>query len=785
MRSEERFHVNRFSIVHLGLGVTAALVVSCAVPLDDEPEQDVAEHGQDLGRAAAPAFVPMQAIVKFRKGAKAVGASELTDVVALEALAQDTAVVHFGPDVSADKAALAEATWARIDELRGRADVEYAHPNWLFELSRVPNDPLYSNQWHYPAIQLPQAWDLTIGSPAIRIAILDTGRTAHGELAGKWVPGLEYDAAAQDGDAQSGASDTWRHGVHVAGIAGGAAHDGQGSAGVCWSCQLLNVKVSQNNAPSLAAAMRGIRWAVDNGAQVINMSFESNGLPCSHPDMQGMSDAVTYAMVRNVNVVAAAGNQGLNAANTVPASCPGVIAVAATDRNNALASYSNRGAVTLAAPGGGGVLTPGGDGYGAGVGCPADAASSFTPSTQGAFATWTTSNNGQCHRYLSGTSMAAPHVAGVIGLMLSRNPSLSPAQVRQLLQATAQSLPGCAGNCGAGLLNAFAAVQQAAPLPVNDPAPVASFTVQCAGLECVFNGSGSTDNQGIVAHQWSFPGQQTRTGATTSFFMPGYVAQAVKLRVTDTAGQSADIVQVVSPAQPFVAPVAGSYYNPQRSGNGIDLFETSSGDLNLTWYTYEPGGTPVWYMSGTGPKMGARWSQPLYRVTWNGSSASLTQVGTVSLDFSTATSAWLSWVLNGVAGGERFVYLFGGQGRSGAWYVPTESGWGINVQESGATLGVSVAFYEFGQPRWVMGSTAPGSNVTVPLAYYEGPGLCPSCGGSSPPTASAFWMSSMNLQVLSGASTTGQASTNIQYFGPPFIPKWVRPLQTIHLLTKP
>jgi subtilisin family serine protease len=777
----------RASIV-LGLVAVGCGSESSAI---EEPAQDGGPARQTPDLESAPEFVPMEVIVKFRKNAKEVTSTALANVAKVEALALDMTLVHFDAAGYSVKVDPVETTWALIEELRARDDVEYAHPNWLLQLSRVPNDPLYPNQWHFPAIQLPAAWDLTTGSPSTRIAILDTGRTTHPELAARWVPGLEYDAIAEDGNAATDPNVTWRHGIHVAGIAGGASDNSQGSAGVCWGCQLLNVNVARNvtiNGQTTvrvdtAAAIRGISWAVENGAQVINMSFETNGLPCSHATMSGWRNAVAFAIGRNVAVVAAAGNQGANAANTVPASCSGVIAVAATDRNNALASYSNYGAVTLAAPGGGGVLTTGGDGYGAGVGCPPDPASGFTPFDPGALSTWTTSNHGQCYRYLSGTSMAAPHVAGVVGLMLSRNPSLSPARVKEILQITAQQIK-CTGECGAGLLNALGAVQQAAALPINDAPPVARFTVQCSGLDCTFDGRSSTDDRGIVSYQWSFPGQQTRVGATTSFFMPGYAGQTVRLRVTDTAGQSAEIAQTVSPAQPFVTPMPGAYYNSQRSGNGIDLFETTTGGLHVTWYTYEVGGTPVWYTSGHGLKIGARWSQPLYRATWNGSSASLTQVGTVSLDFSSSTAAWFSWVLNGVPGGERFVYLAGGQGRSGAWYVPSQSGWGIQVQESGTFLGVTVAFYHQGQPRWMQGAAAaPGPNVTIPLTYYQGPGLCPSCGGSTRPTADPSFGGSINLQILNGASTTGLASTDITVSAT--FPIWVRPLQTIQLLTKP
>lgn len=766
------------------LAVVLGLVIaSCGgePPGAEEPERDAVPPAVGARGAAEPELVPMEAIVKFRKRAEPITAAKLDRVRQLDALALDLSLVRFEAVTIDDESAQVETTWELIRKLRAREDVEYAHPNWRFQLSAVPNDPQYPSQWHFPAINLPAAWDLTTGSPATRIAIFDTGRTAHPELAARWVPGLEYDAVHQDGNAETDASTTWRHGVHVAGIAGGASNNGQGSAGVCWGCQLLNVKVAQGNGVNMDAVIRGISWAVENGAQVLNMSFESNGQPCSHPDLTAIRDAIAFAISRNVTVVAAAGNQGLDAANTVPASCPDVISVAATDRDNTLAPYSNRDTVTLAAPGGG--VARDGTGYGAGIGCPADEASHFTPSVEGVLSTWTTSNNFHCARYLSGTSMAAPHVAGVVGLMLSRNPSLSPAQIRQILQSTAQ--PVKSPGYGAGLLDAQAAVLQAAPLPVNDAPPVASFSVQCTGLSCSFDGRSSTDDRGIVAYQWSFPDQQVRSGSTTTFFMPGYVRQLVRLRITDSAGQSSETERTVNPAQPSLTPRGGVFENPLRPGNRIELYETAFGTWLIYWYTYELDGRPVWYQSEHGARNGARWNQPLYRVTWNGSSATPQQVGTVSLDFSSSTAAWFSWVLNGVPGGERFNYVRGGQGRSGVWYVPTQPGWGINVQESGSSLGATVTFYHQGQPRWMSGQTSPGSDVTVPLTYYRGPGLCPSCGGMTPSAPDTSWGGLMNLQIQDGAATTGQASTNISYFGLPTIPIWVRPLQSISILTKP
>jgi serine protease len=300
---------------------------------------------------------------------------------------------------------------------------------------------------------MPETWSLTGGgSSAIRIAILDTGRTSHPDLAGRW-SSLEYNVVAPGTPAIDNGN--WRHGTHVAGIAGAATGNGTGGAGVCHNCTLLNVKITNGSSVTTSNIISGLQWAVANGAKVVNMSFEFQ-MPCTSTGMQVLRAQIEKAVASNVNIVAAAGNQPNNVANVSPASCPGVISVAASDRNNNLASYSGRGA-TL------GITAPGGATfYGAAIGCPSDPSSSFNPlDFNGAVSTWTTSpgsGNAHCYRHLGGTSMATPHVSGTIGLMLSANPLLTTSQVRQLLQSSAQPLPNCGINCGPGLLDSYLAV---------------------------------------------------------------------------------------------------------------------------------------------------------------------------------------------------------------------------------------------------------------------------------------------------------------------------------------
>lgn len=768
---------------------------------DEGAEDEVDEVAPENDGAEAPSFVPFEAIVKFRDPASSGSRASLLVLGQLEALTEDTSVVRFEVDSARSGVDAVVETWARIDELRAREDVEFAHPNWLFKLSLIPNDTHYAKQWHYPQVNLPAAWDVTTGSPTVRIAVIDSGRTTHPDLSSKWVSTVEYDAASEDGDARS--DSTWNHGVAVAAIAGGASSNGKHSAGVCWGCQLLNVDAgSSAGKVVLSAAIRGIHWSVDNGARVINLSFEES-LPCSSPitngkDIPALKEAVAYATSKNVTVVAAAGNAAVNASGSSPASCPGVISVAATDQNKTLAAYSNFGQVTLAAPGGAGSLANGKidpDAQGKALpvsptgDCGTDPKSGFDNSTKGIVTGWTTSTGTHCDRYIAGTSFAAPHVAGVVGLMLSRNPSLTPAQVKQILESTATK-PPCNG-CGAGLLDANAAVRAVAPLPVNDPKPTASFTVQCSGLQCSFNGGGSSDNSGIVAYEWILPGQQFRLGKVVDAFMPGYGPKSLQLRVTDNRGQSTLINKSFSMSQPSVMPVAGQYHNPDRPGNRVDVYETSDSGLVVTWYTFDRAGAAVWYTSGAGQRIGARWSQPLYKTTKMNGSVVHTIVGSVSLDFTNSTTAWFSWQLDDpgvfdqvVVGGERFTHLFGGQGRSGAWYRPGDSGWGISVHESGQKLEAAVGIHSpGGLPIWASSSrVTASSNLTLPLTFYQGRGLCPSCGGKSATSGAIDYSGSMKLQIADGSVTTGTASISV--IGPNYV-SIKKPLGPIELVTKP
>ena len=353
----------------------------------------------------------------------------------------------------------------------------------------LPNDPMYAQQWHYhePAggINLPPAWDITTGSSSIVVAVIDTGIRPHVDLAGRVLPGYDFianvtaandgngrDADASDpGDSGCGRSSSTWHGTHVAGTIGAASNNSSGLSGVNWGSKILPLRVLGVCGGYTSDIVDALRWASGisipgaplntTPARVANLSLGGANGGCSTTFQNAVNDVIARGMV----VVVSAGNSNADASTFEPASCAGVVAVSATGRSGDRASYSNFGAkVAIAAPGGSG--------------------SNGVLSTLNA---GLTAPGADSYAYYQGTSMSAPHVSGTASLMLSVNPALTPAQVRQILQSSARRFPTGTGAdcstaaCGAGIVDAGAAVA-AALLAVPPPSPPpTSVNVALAG----------------------------------------------------------------------------------------------------------------------------------------------------------------------------------------------------------------------------------------------------------------------------------------------------------------
>jgi thermitase len=300
--------------------------------------------------------------------------------------------------------------------------VEYAEPNYIAHVFRIPNDLYWSSQWGMTKIEAPAAWDITTGSDSVTIAIVDTGvDLLHPDLDDKLVSG--YDFINGDDDPQ----DDYGHGTHVAGIAAAKTNNGTGVAGLSWGAKIMPVKVLNDyGSGGYEDVANGIIYAANNGADIINLSLGGSA------SSSVLEEAVEYAHDLGCVIVAATGNN--NSSVSYPARHPRVIAVAATDSNDQRASFSNYGPeVDVTAPG-------------------VSIRSTYW---------WA----GSTYERVSGTSQASPHVAGLAALIWSLSPGLDNTQVESIIKQTADDL-GVAGRdnyCGFGRINARRALEATAP----------------------------------------------------------------------------------------------------------------------------------------------------------------------------------------------------------------------------------------------------------------------------------------------------------------------------------
>lgn len=380
----------------------------------------------------------------------------------------------------------ARSTIDAVKRLRADPTVEFAEPNYVRKSHAVPpNDTLYPLQWHYPLISVIDAWDHSTGA-GTTVAVLDCGiRKDHPDFVNTDSssqlldgydmiadPSIAADGDGRDADASDPGdrllvNDSSWHGTHVAGTVAAATNNGVGCAGVAPATKILPVRVLGIGGGTTDDVVQGILYAAalqnDAGvlpaarADVINMSLGSQGLS------RATADAVQAARAGGTFVVASAGNDTTDAASYSPAAEPGVITVGAVDMTKALAWYSNYGRVIdVVAPGGDETVDLNANGVNDGVMSLVEA-----------------SGGRRLYTPYQGTSMAAPHVSGIIALMKAAYPALTPALLDSMLVGTAgvgritEDLgpPGRDDSFGNGLLNANLAVLSAlerGSTPVTD-----------------------------------------------------------------------------------------------------------------------------------------------------------------------------------------------------------------------------------------------------------------------------------------------------------------------------
>jgi serine protease len=353
-------------------------------------------------------------------------------------------------------------------KVRSIPDVLSVEEDVLLKADIVPNDPAYASaQWDLTGtygINASSAWNITTGSASVRVAVLDTGYTDHQDLSGRILGGYDFissTSVSNDGDLRDAdahdpgdwttntdgsvkTASSW-HGTHVSGTIGAATGNGEGIAGINWNSPIVPIRVLGSGGGYLSDISDGLRWAAGLAvsgtpanpypARVFNLSLGGSG-SCWSYMQQAINDVTAVGGV----VVVAAGNSNDDAANYQPSSCQNVVVVGATNNSGIKSSYSNYGSlVTISAQGD----------------------SIYSTRNSG-----TTTPGSPNYAYMSGTSMATPHVAGVVSLILSIRPDLTYSQVVKILKNSASPFPAgsycqTSGLCGTGILNAQAALEAA------------------------------------------------------------------------------------------------------------------------------------------------------------------------------------------------------------------------------------------------------------------------------------------------------------------------------------
>jgi thermitase len=336
---------------------------------------------------------------------------------------------------------------ALLTHLRARSDVEFAEFDSVVRTFLQPDDPYFNSsfssshygnvsQWGPQAVSAPSAWDSTLGDPNIVIAIVDTGvDSSHPDLASKIVGQYSYTG--------NSAKDGFGHGTHCAGIAAAATNNDVGIAGMCPACSILSVKVLDDQGSGyMSDVASGITYAASHGARVISLSLGGSGRSDT------LRSALQYAVTNNVLPVCAMGNSNTRTNTPEPAYWYDCLSVIATDQNGVKASFSNYGVKADVAAPGVGIL-----------------------STMPTYPVTLTTNYGYHTNYdaLSGTSMATPLVAGIAGLVFSKNPSLTATQVKGLIMASAGDGASWTPDLGFNVVNAAKAVASAIHSDFNAP----------------------------------------------------------------------------------------------------------------------------------------------------------------------------------------------------------------------------------------------------------------------------------------------------------------------------
>ncbi|QJT04806.1 S8 family serine peptidase [Streptomyces asoensis] len=466
----------------ISVAAASAALLTAASTASAVAAQETVSQGSAVPAAqteAAPGTPAERLIVGYKSGAAearsnpaaeadaaAKGEKTGEDVDFQRRLGTGAALVDLGDDLT--KADVADV----VAQYRADPQVAYVVPDRLNKPKADPNDTEYTKQWDLfestAGMNVPGAWATSTGT-GVTVAVIDTGYVAHTDLAANIVGGYDFiadTAVSVDGDGRDSnpadpgdyyaanecgsgipaGNSSW-HGTHVAGTIAAVTNNNKGVAGIAYGAKISPVRVLGKCGGYDSDIIDAITWASggtvsgvpanSNVAKVINMSLGGDGACTS-----ATQSAITAAVNRGTTVVVAAGNESDNVANHSPGNCNNVISVAATNRTGAKASYSNYGSlVDISAPGG----------------------QTSTGTANGILSTLnsgTKTPSSESYAYYQGTSMATPHIAGLVALVKSANSALTPAQIETAIKNNARALPGaCSGGCGAGLADAARTVQ--------------------------------------------------------------------------------------------------------------------------------------------------------------------------------------------------------------------------------------------------------------------------------------------------------------------------------------
>ncbi|WP_082578244.1 S8 family serine peptidase [Lysobacter sp. Root690] len=558
--------------VHLLAAATVAVLSAASPAFAGTAHLAALKAGQNYDRF----------IVKYRNG-NAVAASTATLTSSLNAAAgralsvsraggKPLALKHLrrlalGANVVlSDRRLNRDESESLMRQIAADPSVEYVEPDLIMHSTMSPNDPRYADQWHYAnsaaGANVAAAWDKASGEGVV-VAVVDSGILAHTDLNANILPGYDtitsttgfsaaecspYPAGCGRSDDGNGRdndpndSSNVQHGTHVAGTIAAVTNNAVGVSGVAYRSKIVPVRaLGKDGSGATSDIADAILWAAGvsvpgapnnpSPAEVINLSI-GGGANCAQT--QTYQDAINAATARGVTVVVAAGNSNSDTVNFTPASCDNTITVAASDPGGNRAFYSNYGnTIDITAPGGE-TCTPANEFLPLGQ-VPKAGVCVRLHDEQGVLST--VAGNG--YGYMQGTSMAAPHVAGIVALMQSvaTTPKTS-AEVLQILKATARQITPakCPGGCGAGLVDASAAVVAAAGGGGTPSQPVANFTSSVNGLSVSLSDT-STDSDGsIVARSWNFGDGTTSTQANPTKTYTAAGTYTITLTVTDDDG---------------------------------------------------------------------------------------------------------------------------------------------------------------------------------------------------------------------------------------------------------